>query len=289
MVLSRTANRMPAARPVARGLVALTLAAGLSVPLATVTTAAPTTTATQSIDGLDAVFNFRDIGGLTTGDGRTVKPGLVYRSGDLQHLSDAGAEAMVGAGITNVVDLRTDQERADGPNRIPEGVRSVDADVVAGIQGGAMREPQPLNSALGVTDVTAGSTQLEQERFGLVGEAMLFPAMPNLESANEAYATMFREILDADGATLVHCTAGKDRTGWGMAVLQTTLGVPRDQVYADFLATNEAFGHDAAFDSWLDAAFNAVDRIYGSFDDYLADGIGLTDGEIDQLKDKLLA
>src|SRR5699024_1593804 len=184
MVLSRTANRMPAARPVARGLVALTLAAGLSVPLATVTTAAPTTTATQSIDGLDAVFNFRDIGGLTTEDGRTVKPGLVYRSGDLQHLSDAGAEAMVGAGLTNVVDLRTDQERADGPNRIPEGVRSVDADVVAGIQGGAMREPQPLNSALGVTDVTAGSTQLEQERFGLVGEAMLFPAMPNLESAN---------------------------------------------------------------------------------------------------------
>src|SRR5699024_6080525 len=185
-------------------------------------------------------------------------------------------------------DLRTDSERAEGPNRVPAGVRSVDADVIAGIQGGGMREPQEINSARGVQDITAGSTELGQERFGLVGEAMLFPAMPNLDSANTAFATMFREILGADGAVLVNCTAGKDRTGWGMAVLQTALGVERDQVYADFLATNEAFGHDAAYASWLDAAFNAVDRIYGSFDVYLTDGLGLTEAEIAELQDKLL-
>ncbi|WP_024796592.1 tyrosine-protein phosphatase [Tomitella biformata] len=235
------------------------------------------------------VFNFRDIGGAQTQDGRTVRSGLVYRSGDMSGMTPQDHQTLLDGNVTTVIDLRDASERQDKPDVLPGEVYFQVADVLAGLQGGQTNEPLPITLGHGLFDVTSGGTNLQPSTFGLVGEAMLYPVMTNLHSANAAYGELLRTIATTNGATVFHCTAGKDRTGWGSAILLTVLGVSRDGVNADFLATNDAFGNpDAAQTAWLNASFNAVDRIYGDFDTYVRDGLGIDQGTLDALKAKLL-
>lgn len=107
---------------------------------------------------------------------------------------------------------------------------------------------------------------------------------------------MLRDIIDTtDGAVLFHCTAGKDRSGWTTAVLLTVLGVDRATVTEDYLLSNQ-FRNASPDDqlngvrqSWLDAAFDQVNRTYGDFDTYVRDGLKLTDADVAALKAELLA
>src|SRR5262249_22599627 len=94
---------------------------------------------------------------------------------------------------------------------------------------------------------------------------------------------------DGTGAVVFHCTAGKDRTGWGTAVLLTILGVPKATVYSDYLASNTYLNDSTAVESsWLDEAFTEVNSSYGSFDNYVHKGLGLSDATIAALRAKML-
>lgn len=133
-----------------------------------------------------------------------------------------------------------------------------------------------------------------------------------LPSARAAYGRFFAEV--AEGPVLpaiVHCTTGKDRTGWAVAALLTALDVPRAAVLDDFLASNAAVGPavqpmidrfiaaggDGALlapltgvrASYLAAAFDEVDVVFGSMDGYLGDGLGLDRGWQDRLRTTFLA
>jgi protein-tyrosine phosphatase len=126
------------------------------------------------------------------------------------------------------------------------------------------------------------------------------------DQSRAAYALLLREVADEGAADLYHCTAGKDRTGWASAVLLTILGVPRETVMADYLASNAYLagssrervltgaGVDASKlmlsvnASWLEAAFAEVDEKYGSFDAYVRQGLGLTDADVAALKARYL-
>lgn len=104
---------------------------------------------------------------------------------------------------------------------------------------------------------------------------------------------------------IVHCTAGKDRTGLATAVLLTLLGVPKDQVYTDYLKSNvlgqvklpmvlRVLRKDvlealmAADASYLDAAFVAIEERFGDFDRYRAEALALSDAQVETLR-RLLA
>lgn len=288
MISARTTGSTTLARGL-RGMAAAAVAFGLVASL-------PSSILSPAIAGADPVsiapgnvFNFRDIGGAQTQDGRTVRSGLVYRSGDMSAMTPQDQQVLLDGNVTNVIDLRDETERAEKPDALPGEINFQVADVLAGLRDGAANEPLPITLGHGLFDVTSGSTNLQPSAFGLVGEAMLYPVMTNLHSANAAYAELLRTIAHTPGATVFHCTAGKDRTGWGSAILLTILGISREGVDADFLATNDVFGSpDAAQSAWLDASFNAVDRIYGDFDAYVREGIGLDQGTIDALKAKLL-
>lgn len=126
-------------------------------------------------------------------------------------------------------------------------------------------------------------------------------------------AEVLRLILNTDGAVLIHCTAGKDRTGWISAVLQKVAGASADQVRTEYLVSNvyraelikrhyrtikAKYGVKAARikkaadrveTQYLGSALSAVDAEFGTFGKYLTEGLGLTDAEIDQLKAKLTA
>ncbi|MEU6582904.1 tyrosine-protein phosphatase [Nocardia sp. NPDC046763] len=241
---------------------------------------APTTTAIK----LDGATNFRDIGGYRTTDGHTVRTGVAFRSNRLAGLTDTDLIKLSAATVTLDVDLRSGSERSSAPDRVPTGAQYKVADVISFDSGISFHELPPITLGRAVIDgLINGSSDMVQ--------SIDYPFMVNFHGSDVAFGTLLRSIAgNTGGATVYHCTSGKDRTGWATAVLLTLLGVPRDVVNADYLASNAELGDPKAVQlSWLEAAFNEVDRLYGSVDKYVRDGLGLDQATIDALRAKLLA
>jgi len=256
---------------------------------------------------LAAVPNLRDAGGLAAADGARVRTGLVYRSGQLDRLDDGALERFAGLGVATVVDLRTEAERSAGPDRLPAGVELVVANVL-GDHGHAVpaqlprliRSPQDVERA-----VADGVVQRLFEQ--------TYREFVTLPSAREAYALLFRRIADAEpgtGPLLFHCTAGKDRTGWGAATLLMLLGVPDEAVMEDFMLSDElalrafrplvdafaAGGGDPAAlrpilgvdPAYLRAGIDHLRHLHGTVEAWFADGLGLGDDVQARLRERLL-
>ncbi|WP_330256688.1 tyrosine-protein phosphatase [Nocardia sp. NBC_00565] len=257
--------------------VPVALAAGLTVafaPVAGVALADPVSVADTTVDrslNLQGVQNGRDAGGYRTTDGRWIRTGLVYRTGQLNNATLADLAELSRRDIRFVDDLRTVYERTLGPDRIPPGATAQVDDVIG------QAPPQTL-----ITTLTGGND--------------LYRAFITAPGANEAFTSVLRDIIDTkDGAVLYHCTAGKDRTGWTSAVLLTILGVDRDTVTQDYLLSNQyrnANPNDplnGVSTAWLDAAFDQANQTYGSFDNYVRDGLQLSADDVAALKAKMLA
>lgn len=234
--------------------------------------AAPTAVADQ-VDfdrslHLDGAENARDIGGYSTADGRTVKTGLVFRTDALAGLTAADLTKLESLNVKVVDDLRTVYERAIQPDRLPAGATGNWYDVLGG---------SPITT--------------------LVDLPAAYVAFIDGPGASEAFSAVLRDIRDSDGAVIYHCSAGKDRTGWTTAVLLTILGVDRATVNEDYMLSNvyrdtDGTGSLGSLDGvqqeWLDIAFTTAEQRYGSFDNYVREGLGLTDADISTLKAKLL-
>ncbi|MHB9753171.1 tyrosine-protein phosphatase [Streptomyces sp. BYX5S] len=236
---------------------------------------------------LDGTVNFRDAGGYRTRDGHWVRMGEVYRSDALDKLTDADLAKLKRLGIDTDYDLRTASERQSAPDRVPSGTSYEVADVLAGSD---MTTTMPTTEAGAVEMMTSG------EKFMVSGD-----------SAKAAYEKVFAGIASGDSA-LFHCTAGKDRTGWANAALLTALGVPRDTVMTDYLASNDyrAEANAAALAAmtpeqakvykpmldvraeYLNSGFAEVREKFGSFRAYEKKALGLDAGELRRLKRELL-
>ncbi|MFE9611184.1 tyrosine-protein phosphatase [Streptomyces sp. NPDC006012] len=242
---------------------------------------APLTVAERSL-GLADADNARDAGGYRTTDRHWVRMGAVYRSNKLSGLTAAEQQVLLDQNVTRDVDLRNSSERSDAPDRIPAGVAYQVADVVSLSHGLRFHKDAAATLAAALAaGLFNGSDNL--------GQSIGYPFMVNFVGADHAFHDTLTAIAANPGATLYHCTAGKDRTGWATAVLLTLLGVPRATVEADFLASNTYTGDPGAVElSWLRAAFAEVDYIYGDFDTYLHQGLMLDDATIGALRAKLL-
>ncbi|MBF6329763.1 tyrosine-protein phosphatase [Nocardia transvalensis] len=255
---------------------ATTIALGPAVGTALATD--PPAATSSVIAGLDdrslplqGVLNARDLGGYRTTDGRVVRSGLVFRSGELSKATDADLAALSDRRVRYVDDLRMGIERAILPDRVPGGATEHWDDIIG------QAPPQVMASTL-----AAG--------------ADLYRAFITAPGANQGFANVLHDIIDTDnGSVLFHCTAGKDRTGWMAAVLLTILGVDRQTVTYDYLLSNyyrnaaPGDGLNGVLPAALDAAFDQVNQTYGSFDNYVHDGLKLTDDDVDALKAKLLS
>jgi protein-tyrosine phosphatase len=175
---------------------------------------------------LDSCQNFRDVGGYRTADGRNVRWRVLYRSDTLHRLTPADIETLRGLGIGVVIDLRSANE-IERNGRISEAVPAtyhhlpmIDEVVDRGQSWEFDAEPPP-----------PGTSYIE----------MLKGAGPAIGRATEA-------LVDAAGApAVIHCTAGKDRTGILAGVLLSALGVGDDDVVADYELTNECRSERDAF------------------------------------------
>lgn len=246
---------------------------------------------------LQGATNFRDLGGYKTSDGHTVKWGKLFRSDELAGLTKEDAVYLQTAGLKTIVDFRTDAEVKSKPDPTLTGVNY-------------LHIPAFKESGSG-TDLSSliGSGSLDQ--LGEPGD-MLVQANRQMVQSPEAFKEMFNLILDPAQTGLVqHCTAGKDRTGFGSALILLALGVPKETVVEDFLLSNvyrEAY-NKAAVESivsqmqltdektievfkalmdvrreYIEAAFDEMQKSYGSIDGFLEKGLGLTAEKREQLK-----
>lgn len=174
---------------------------------------------------LQGGVNFRDFGGYPTLDGRRVKWNRLFRSGRLSDLTDRDIEYLSGLDIVYCCDFRGQSERRKEPSRLPDN-----AQVTAlGIDPGKMEsyvKPEPGKSI---------SIQC-------IDDMMRGIYVELASSHADEFSGMFRRLFELEhGAMLIHCSAGKDRTGFGAALLLSALGVPREFVVEDYLLSGRYF------------------------------------------------
>ncbi|MCT2558293.1 tyrosine-protein phosphatase [Tsuneonella sp. YG55] len=249
----------------------------------------------------EGIHNFRDYGGYAA-DGGRVRRGLLYRSGQHVGASDADLAALAALDIRTVIDLRGITERTNNPCRRHEGWSG---EVVAH-DGETSSSPPHM-------DIGPDVTTAEYAR----GRMMtVYTRMPD----NPAMQVMFGRYLHAlatrDGASLVHCFAGKDRTGIAATILLHILGVSEEDREREFLLTNKSptlhilraqsvpamearLGRkmdDASVRALLEVHRDYLARFHatavarsGSFDGWLEDKVGVDDRLRDTLREKYIA
>ncbi len=188
---------------------------------------------------LEGTFNCRDLGGYIGAGGRPVKWGRLLRSDGLDRLTESARSMLTEMGLRTVVDFRSPPEREARPNRLPDGVRTValnpHADV-AGMAGMAVSDDaEKIAGLLALAKSDRGPAFFAARRDGMVAEMR---KMVTDEAAVAAYRAFFDLLLQEDAAPLLfHCRGGKDRTGWGAALLLLALGCGEDTVMEDYLLT----------------------------------------------------
>lgn len=202
---------------------------------------------------LEGTFNFRDLGGLPTAGGPTAY-GVLYRSDALHALTPAGEAELAASDIGVIVDFRTPTERDLSRDRLPEArrIREVHLPLLEGAMSHIVKEALEA-SALG--DHTAFGRAAEHAMANLPTLAEMYVQM--LEHGAASFAQVARLIAAPDDApgVLIHCTAGKDRTGVCAALILDAVGVTRDAIVADYAATEQHLSG-----AWLDAMKRTVER-----------------------------
>jgi len=174
----------------------------------------------------EGIHNLRDYGGWLTADGHQVRRGVLYRSGQHVAATEADLALIADLDIRTVIDLRGTSERERNPCRRVNGFNGE----VIFYNGETSSSPPHMDVGPEVTTAT-----FARERMLAV-----YTRMPRNPAMQEMFARYLRILAERDGASLVHCFAGKDRTGIAATLLLHILGVSDTDQMAEFLRTNSA-------------------------------------------------
>lgn len=248
----------------------------------------------------EGIENFRDFGGYGTACGRGLRRGRLYRSGHHALATDDDLARLRALGVGAIVDLRQARERVREPSRRWDGfdVAVIDNDIAPDHDWLTELESLPLTAEalVAATGRHYRSNVFEPRLIDLFGRFL-------------------RHVAEADGAVVVHCAAGKDRTGLACAFLHQIAGVHHDDMIADYLATNnesrldrkvaqagasveQMLGRrpsDAALRAWvqvypefLDGAFEEIRDRCGSIEAYYRDVLGVDEALRERVHDRVL-
>jgi protein-tyrosine phosphatase len=242
---------------------------------------------------LQGAVNFRDMGGYITKDNREVKWGKIYRSADISKLTDQDLKTILALNIKMVCDFRGPAEISAAPDRIPEGV-------------------DRINLPAGSENIGGANSFMKYMKSPALADSMMRSVYVKNDFFKAKYKPMFDQLLslEDDKALMFHCTAGKDRTGIGAALILYALGVPEAEIFKDYELTNEyrkqsneerikmmtaqgiseqaARSMMAADPRYLKACFDSLNEKYGSIDKFLETEMELTPKKREELKNKLL-
>lgn len=263
---------------------------------------------------LEGAPNARDLGGIKTLDGATLSHGKLIRSGVLNALSADDEKTLIGLRLQTVVDFRTDGERAQKPDRSIDGVSYVHCPIVEARMEGISRDKPETEDEEAMRTVKMAKRLMPRNPDGRAQMRSLYPILVGTPFAMAHYKSFFSELLsERDGALLYHCTMGKDRVGVGTALLLSALNVHRDDIFEDYLLTNERcaagtlrllescrryadsqaeldfiYELDRVDESYLAAAFETAKELYGSMAGYLKNAMGLDTAAAERLRELYL-
>ena len=251
----------------------------------------------------DAIDNFRDFGDYAAG-ARRLKPGLLYRAANQAMATPADLEKLAGLNLAVIVDLRRANEREKSPSRRWDGFA---AEVIENDIG--QDSADEWSTFIADSDLSVGSFHAYMMDY--------YRQAPFQRRHIDLYQRYFRALAATPGPILVHCAAGKDRTGIICALTHHVAGVHDDDIVADYLLTNQhermvarlptmrehvtqAAGGRVASDAalitamrveaeYLEAAFAVMREQAGSLDGYLDDVLGLDADLRGRIHDRLLA
>jgi protein-tyrosine phosphatase len=223
---------------------------------------------------LAGASNFRDLGGYPARDGRIVRWRQIFRSNHLGHLTADDVEVLRGLGVKSAFDFRGTEERAAalcGVEEIVVHSLPIEPTVVAALRA-RLASGAPLSSAAAL-DVMRDSYR------------------NYVRHNTQNFRTLFAHLLEDRAPLVIHCTAGKDRTGFACALILHALGVADEVIAQDYLLTNRFYRRDPSASSdlpddvrqvlgsveasFLAAAFDAIRGDYGDLESYFSDGLGL--------------
>ena len=245
------------------------------------------------------MINFRDIGGYKSSDGRVVKEGLFFRSANLVNLSKNDLQMLKDLNIKTIFDFRDESEILSSPSDIVENINY--------IRIPAMPQLKSNIAQLGSIKEMMENMFDKNNAFELLKEAYY-----NLPVNNPAYKELVKLMQnDSNLPILMHCTAGKDRTGVGSAIILMILGVNRSSIVEDYLKSNQSakdsineilsvqpelknvpkdklkyiFGVN---ETYINEVFKRIDTDFDSTEDYLLKEFNLTKDDIKNLQSKYL-
>ncbi len=248
---------------------------------------------------LKAVHNFRDYGHYPASGGR-LRGGLLYRSAQHADATPDDLDRISSLELATVIDLRGNHERRHHPCRRPEGFA---AEVIFH-DGETAGMPPHLQAELANMD-EAGMRR---------ATAAIYRNLPMRKGLLEVFGRYFEVLAGRDGASLVHCLAGKDRTGIAVALFHRIMGVHHDDMMADYLLTNSAGDQDARIGAaaksvrarygnlsddalrvimgvapeYLDNAFAAIIEKYGSLENFMEAELGVDAARREVLRQKFV-
>ncbi len=256
----------------------------------------------------EKVPNMRDLGGMEGASGKKIRSGLLIRSEQLYNASENDKAMLEELPLRKIFDFRNPKEAKEKPDPQINGacymnLSIIDESTVVSWENNrsdsAKKEAKAADN-----DPDAGEKQMCE----------VYRNFVRMPFSRNKYAEFLREVFNTDdGAVLWHCTLGKDRCGWGSVLVQAVLGVETETIMEDYLFTNECLKDEIAGmmetlkkitkgmslansgralvearREYLEAAFDEIDKQYGSMDAFLKEGLGLGEDEIEGFRAKCL-
>ena len=222
--------------------------------------------------------NMRDLGGFVGENNKRVLYRKLYRSGELSGLTAADRDSLTARGISQIIDLRTESERNEKADKVPNGVANYQLPLIADVPGSSSSQAAFMGQIIAGT-INPMDTML--------------PLYSQFDQLKETNWEKIFDLLEKGDVTLYHCTAGKDRAGMTTALVLSSLGVDKATIIKDFMASNYYLhaANQAQIDQinkaygagngekllpilgveqvYITTFFDAIDAKYGSMDKFL--------------------
>lgn len=243
-------------------------------------------------------LNFRNLGGLKTNDGKTVKDGLFYRSGSLNFFNDKEMEHFKKIGIKTIIDLRSNHEIKQYPDPELEGINFIE------YSGLVVKGAKEIDwSPSGMKKIGGEAT----EQLSKIEHYYTLIAFDN-----EAFRLMVKEIVEGRVPILFHCASGKDRTGVAAMVVEMLLNVTKEEMRKDYLLSNDyrkeildesldevkqiAKDHpeintlitmqQGVVERIFDVVMESIENKYKSYDEYIMTEYNLSKEKLEEIRSK---
>lgn len=259
--------------------------------------------------------NFRDFGGYRTENGKIIKKGMLYRSDALCNLTLEEQKLLSeDFQIKLIIDFRSEGERLSEPDKLVEGAKNIAITPKAKLAETASESigKKKQKRKTSIEQIQSGKTEQFQNM-----EDKMMKMMRSFVSEpenREAYSQMLHQYLLAENYPILqHCRGGKDRTGFGSALILGILGVPIETIYEDYLLSNKCMSSEIACKmdlyqkitndkillenlrsmlevrkSYLDHAFDEINQQYGDFSGFITEGLSFSEEKQKKLQGFLL-